>query len=52
MTVVVRIFCGACKGEAAIGLDVNHALFLLRESGGRTFNGNVNVCAGCAEDTR
>lgn len=51
MTVLVRIFCGACKGEAAVGLDPSHAMHNLKESGGRTFKGNVNVCKGCAEAT-
>jgi hypothetical protein len=51
MTVLVRIICNACHGMAGVGLDLSHARFNVKETGGRIISGHVNVCSGCAKAT-
>jgi hypothetical protein len=52
MTVLIRIICGACGGNAGMGLDFEHACFSVEANGGRIFNGQTSVCSGCAKVTR
>lgn len=51
MTVLVRIFCGACGDNAGVGLTTEHASFNVRATGGRIINDNVIICKGCAKAT-
>lgn len=51
MTILIRIFCGACGGNAGVGLTPDHANFNVKAAGGRIINGNVVVCHSCARAT-
>lgn len=51
MTVLFRVLCGACGGNAGVGLDFTHARFNVRATGGRIIDGRVSLCKGCAKAT-
>lgn len=49
--ILIVLSCDVCHGTAGIGLDVEHAEWNHRESGGRTIAG-LRVCQRCARVTR
>jgi hypothetical protein len=49
--ILITLSCTLCDSAAGVGMNVQHALENVVESGGRVF-GETLVCTHCAEATR